>query len=684
MQRLIIILAILISLLGAAILAQDVPAIPLAAETELTETEAAVAPVVWVHPDEPSLSVIIGTDDEGAITVHDLDGTLLQFIEFDAVTAIDLRYEVTVNDDDMDLIMVGADEEPMLYFFTIDDDSREVSLVEEMEIGVDHAASCFFHSLVTDTLYAVVFSEDGDFEQYALDESLAGELARETQVGGEIEACTADDFHSALYVSEGNIGLWRYDGEPETGNERSLVDFSQIGNVDGIGNFEEDIEAATVMEFADGAGYLFVSNESASLVNVYDRADNTFITSFSIIDTIEPNGMDAVSTNLGGSYPAGMLVTSNDSTGAFSIVSWADAAEELGLSTDTSFNVRTAAVSNAIAVTAAIETEPVPSGTDAADDGAFWVHPEDGNLSTIIGTDKTSGLVVYNLDGTILQEINIGDVNNVDIRYNFPLGDSLVDIVAATNRTNNSLVLYAVNPETRELEDVAAREIVSDVSEVYGFCMYHSVQTGDYYAIINSADTGDVEQYHLTETEDGTVEAEIVRTFSIGAQTEGCVADDELGFLYIGEEEAAIWKYGAEPDAGEDRVMVDSTEDGHVTADVEGLTLYYGSDGTGYLIASSQGSSEFVIYTREGDNEYMGTFIIAETDTVDGVSGTDGIDVLSYPLGDAFPNGVFLAQDDRNINPEENQNFKLVDWGQIAEALGLTVDTSVDPRAIGA
>jgi len=40
-------------------------------------------------------------------------------------------------------------------------------------------------------------------------------------------------------------------------------------------------------------------------------------------------------------------------------------------------------------------------------------------------------------------------------------------------------------------------------------------------------------------------------------------------------------------------------------ADVEGLTIAYGSDGKGYLIASSQGNSTFAIYRREGDNTYV-------------------------------------------------------------------------------
>ena len=53
------------------------------------------------------------------------------------------------------------------------------------------------------------------------------------------------------------------------------------------------------------------------------------------------------------------------------------------------------------------------------------------------------------------------------------------------------------------------------------------------------------------------------------------------------------------------------------------------------------------------------------------MSETDGLDVTSAPLGPLFPQGALVVQDGRNITPAERQNFKLVSWERIAEALGL-------------
>ncbi len=58
------------------------------------------------------------------------------------------------------------------------------------------------------------------------------------------------------------------------------------------------------------------------------------------------------------------------------------------------------------------------------------------------------------------------------------------------------------------------------------------------------------------------------------------------GYLIASIDLRGTATYGAEPDDGESRVAIDTTDSGALSADVEGLTLYYGADGTGYLIAS--------------------------------------------------------------------------------------------------
>ena len=314
-----------------------------------------------------------------------------------------------------------------------------------------------------------------------------------------------------------------------------------------------------------------------------------------------------------------------------------------------------------------------------ADDIAIWIHPTDPSKSTIIGSLKTnaSSLRVYDLSGQQIQSVAEPKVNNLDLRDNFSLGGQNVAIVTGSNRSNDSICVYAVDSQTGLLSNVAARTISTNM-KVYGLTMYVSPVSGKYYTIAVS-ESGQVQEWELFDNGAGKVDAALVRSFNVGSITEGMVADDVTGYLYVGEENVGIWRYSAEPNGGSNRISIDTTgSSGHLSADVEGLTIYYTPNGGGYLLASSQGSNEFAVYRRDGNNAYLGSFNIPATVGIDAVSITDGIDVTNFSLGPQYPFGMFVAQDN-------DQNFKMVRWDAIASAFGglLDVNTSWDPRLIG-
>ena len=79
---------------------------------------------------------------------------------------------------------------------------------------------CLYQSGSSGSLYAMVITISGRVRQYVitdadLDGLLDASLVREFQVGSEAEGCLADDTAGALYISEEDVGLWRYGAEPE-------------------------------------------------------------------------------------------------------------------------------------------------------------------------------------------------------------------------------------------------------------------------------------------------------------------------------------------------------------------------------------------------------------------------------------------------------------------------------------
>lgn len=325
--------------------------------------------------------------------------------------------------------------------------------------------------------------------------------------------------------------------------------------------------------------------------------------------------------------------------------------------------------------TAKYETTPMPQAAneDAADDPAIWVNPKDSTQAYIIGTDKKGGLAVYNLKGEQLHYYADGNMNNVDLRSGFVLGNDTITLIGATNRSTAGLSIYKINGDG-SLQNMAARELKTEMKgEVYGFAMYKSPSTQKIYAYMNSKE-GEMEQWELFVT-DSLVDARIVRNFHLSTQVEGMVADDENQAIFVGEEVDGIWKFDAEPDGKKEGIKLDKSSESNnetIRYDIEGLAIYHLPDGDGYLLASSQGNYSYAVYERKAPHKYLGSFRITDGD-VDGAEETDGIDLFSTYLNNDFQHGLLVVQDGYNYDNGKAvaQNFKLVPWENVAQLFGL-------------
>lgn len=313
------------------------------------------------------------------------------------------------------------------------------------------------------------------------------------------------------------------------------------------------------------------------------------------------------------------------------------------------------------------QTEPVARRGDAADDPAIWIHPLDPTQSLILGTNKKQGLLSYDLAGKTRQLLEVGRVNNVDVRQRVQLaGRALpVDLAVATQRDDNALAVFEIDANGT-LRDVA--RIATDLDDIYGTCLYQPA-SGGLEVIANDKD-GRFVQYRI-DWRDNAYVGVVVRRFSVASQPEGCVADDRAGRLFIGEEDHGIWTLTADASAVAAPQLVLPVGP-RLVADVEGLALYHGARAS-YLIASSQGDNSFVVLDAQPPFAYRGAFRIGINAAagIDGVSETDGLEVTALDLGGAYGEGMLVVQDGFNRLPDAPQNFKLVAWKDIARVLGL-------------
>ncbi|MDW4574032.1 phytase [Microbacterium sp. M3] len=336
-----------------------------------------------------------------------------------------------------------------------------------------------------------------------------------------------------------------------------------------------------------------------------------------------------------------------------------------------------------------------------------------------------------------------GRYNNVDIAYGLDLGDGLVDVAVVSDRYNDQLRFFAIDgagaAASVPLREVTAPELpflfsadraeVDDEQTAYGVAVWQPAGEAP-VAVVTREGTTTIATVSLT-TGDGRVGYSDTATLDFPAsfplpdgttwtpcdepgvlpQLEGLSVDQRTGVLYAGQEDVGLWRLQLPIGSGEPR-LIDRVRDfgihdvydpeseectpadpqaagsggSALTADAEGVDVYYGPGATGYVIVSSQGDDTYAVYRTQGRNDLVGTFRVAGVDGVDDVNGSDGLAVTNRAVG-AYREGLLVTHDEPDTGAEVDDerdatNFSYVSWADVADALGLKVDTKPgnDPR----
>jgi 3-phytase len=318
------------------------------------------------------------------------------------------------------------------------------------------------------------------------------------------------------------------------------------------------------------------------------------------------------------------------------------------------------------AVAAVAETQPVATVDDAADDPAIWRNSENPAKSLIIGTDKVAGIHVYDLAGRQVNFTPSARLNNVDLRADVNLNGSKAVLVAASDRSdeaNAKMALFRLDTVAGKLAPIVATPV--GAGEAYGMCLWRRASDAALFAFVVMKD-GRIDQLAF-DLSGAAPTAKLVRSMKLATQSEGCVADDRTGILYVAEEDVGVWKFDADPSGSASAISFAQVDKKHLFDDAEGLALMPQGKTGGYLVVSSQGDNAYTLYALS-DGGFVGRFRIRDG-KVDRTQETDGIDLAVGDFGPDYPNGLFVAQD--GDNSPDAQNFKYVSWGDVVGALKL-------------
>lgn len=296
------------------------------------------------------------------------------------------------------------------------------------------------------------------------------------------------------------------------------------------------------------------------------------------------------------------------------------------------------------------------------DDPAIWVNPTDTSQSIVFGTDKETNGAIYafDLNGKVIEDKTIRNIerpNNVDVEYGFQVNDSTTtDILVFTEREKQQIRMFSV-PDMKPLDKggfpVFEDEELIENRLPMGISLYKSPKDSTIYAIV-SRKTGPKEgylyQYALSADSLG-VASNLVRkfgSFSGVKEIEAIAVDDSNGFVYYSDEGICIKKYYAEPSMGDEELACFGGE--YFLEDIEGIAIASYPNRSGYLIVSNQQKGEFNVFSTK-DNSFIKALNLT-------TKQTDGCEVVTVPLNEQFPNGLFVAMNDE-------KNFYFYDLGKL-------------------
>jgi 3-phytase len=320
----------------------------------------------------------------------------------------------------------------------------------------------------------------------------------------------------------------------------------------------------------------------------------------------------------------------------------------------------------ATGLTPVVRTEPV---NDDADDPAIWVCASDPAKSLILGTNKaaapTGALVVFGLDGKIRQVVDgVDRPNNVDVEYGLRLGGALVDVAVVTERYRSRLRVFRIPSDGGLLTEVSSEAGVAvfagekaEWAQPMGIALYRRPRDGAVFALVSrkeSGPTGRLWQYHLEDDGHGRVAAVKVRelgNIAPGSEVEAVAVDDALGYAYFAEERAGIHKWHADPDHVDAGTPLAAFAREGFKGDREGIAVYGGDDGSGYLLCTDQivGGSRYHLYPRRGPSEAPHEHRLLRV-IEGGADETDGLEASAAALSPAFPRGLVVAMNSTGRN----------------------------------
>lgn len=301
------------------------PVIPPQIITEQTPYDSD-DPAIWIHPNDPSKSIVYGTDKDtqGGVYAFDLQGKILwdrSITDVARPNNVDIEYGFTLNDSlSTDLLVFTERERQRIRIYSLPDltplDGGGLAVFEDEELLGNRLPMglALYKNSESQKVYAVVGRKTGPSGSYLHQyEFIYNTDATQIELGParkfgtfsgekEIEAIAVDNEKGIIYYSDEGVCIRVYSAKVEDGNQELACFGGEF--------FREDIEGIAIAK-TNGKTYLLVSDQQAGEFVVFNAADHSYVHRFNL-GTQETDGCEVTTASLGPQFPEGLFVAMND------------------------------------------------------------------------------------------------------------------------------------------------------------------------------------------------------------------------------------------------------------------------------------------------------------------------------------------------------------------------------------
>jgi 3-phytase len=299
-------------------------------------------PAIWIHPTDPTKSLVIGTDKDtdGALYVYDLDGKIVKRVgDLKRPNNVDIAHGFRLGGKTIDIAVTTEREMQRLRVFSVPD----MTCVDKGDLivfGGDKNRAPMGLALYRRPRDGATFAfvggksgpTDGYLAQYRLEDDGAGRV-RMTHVREfgrysgkkEIEAIGVDAELGYVYYSDETYGVRKYAADPDAPDAgRELAAFGTSG-------YASDHEGISIYKVNATTGYILVSDQQANQFRIYKREgepgrphEHTLVKTVRV-STLESDGSEVTNVALGPKFPHGLFVAMSNGR-VFHYYSWNDIA----------------------------------------------------------------------------------------------------------------------------------------------------------------------------------------------------------------------------------------------------------------------------------------------------------------------------------------------------------------------